>query len=69
MTLHDLRLLWAQRDHRYGLRRQALSPAETAVVRTHRQAEADALPRPVRRAAHEEAGRWLPPPRTRRILP
>jgi hypothetical protein len=69
VTLHELRLLWATRDYRYGLRRQALSPAETAVVRTHRQAEADALPRPVRRAAFEEAGRWLPPPLTRRIVP
>ena len=63
MTLDELRDLWAQRDYRYGLRRQAVSPAEIEQARRWRQAEAERLPRPVRAGAYLEAGRWTPPTR------
>lgn len=68
MTLADLRLIWAQRDRRYSLRRHPVPPEQIEQVRLWRQAEAEELPRPVRAAAFLEAGRWEPPERVRRIV-
>ncbi len=59
--LGELMARWDHRDKRYRLRREGLSDAEVAAIRTFRRDEAFDLDDDARDAALRAVIRWAPP--------